>query len=87
MQLLITLLVGAVIGWLAGIVTGGGKGLIGNAIVGIVGSLLGKYLFFDVLEIGGAATAGEWSLVGVGWGVAGAIILLAVLRLFGFGKR
>lgn len=87
MNLIVTLLIGAVIGWLAGIVTGNGRGLIGNAIVGVIGSFLGKYLFFDVLEIGGAANAGEWSLVGVAWGVAGAIVLLAVLRLFGFGKR
>ncbi len=87
MNFIATLLVGAIIGWLAGIVTGNGRGLIGNTIVGIIGSLLGKYLFFDLLKIGNAASAGEWSLYGVAWGVAGAVILLAVLRLFGFGKR
>lgn len=44
--LLITLIIGAVAGFLAGvIVKGSGFGLIGNIIVGIVGALVAGFLF------------------------------------------
>lgn len=43
---IIFILVGAVSGWLAGVITGGrGFGLIGNIIVGVIGSFVGSYLF------------------------------------------
>jgi uncharacterized membrane protein YeaQ/YmgE (transglycosylase-associated protein family) len=46
MNLLIFLLVGAIAGWLAGlIVRGFGFGLIGNIVVGIIGALVAGYLF------------------------------------------
>jgi uncharacterized membrane protein YeaQ/YmgE (transglycosylase-associated protein family) len=46
MSLLIFLLVGAIAGWLAGlIVRGFGFGLIGNIVVGIIGALVAGYLF------------------------------------------
>jgi uncharacterized membrane protein YeaQ/YmgE (transglycosylase-associated protein family) len=46
MDLLIFLLVGAIAGWLAGlIVRGFGFGLIGNIVVGIIGALVAGYLF------------------------------------------
>jgi uncharacterized membrane protein YeaQ/YmgE (transglycosylase-associated protein family) len=44
--LLIWIIVGAVAGWLAGlIVKGYGFGLVGNIILGIVGAFLGGWLF------------------------------------------
>jgi len=44
--LLIWIIVGAIAGWLAGlIVKGYGFGLVGNVILGIVGALLGGWLF------------------------------------------
>jgi uncharacterized membrane protein YeaQ/YmgE (transglycosylase-associated protein family) len=46
MSLLVFLLVGAIAGWLAGlIVRGFGFGLIGNIVVGIIGALVAGYLF------------------------------------------
>ena len=45
-SLLITLLVGAVAGWLAGLITrGSGYGLIGDIVVGLLGALIGTWLF------------------------------------------
>jgi uncharacterized membrane protein YeaQ/YmgE (transglycosylase-associated protein family) len=45
-SLVVILLVGLVAGWLAGkIVTGGGFGLIGDIAIGIVGALVGSWLF------------------------------------------
>ena len=44
-DILIWLVIGAVAGWLAGqLISGGGFGLIGDIVVGIVGSLIAGYL-------------------------------------------
>ena len=44
-DILIWLVIGAVAGWLAGqFISGGGFGLIGNIVVGIVGSVIAGYL-------------------------------------------
>ena len=45
-SLLILLIVGAVAGWLAGtLMKGSGYGLVPNIVIGIIGALLGGYLF------------------------------------------
>lgn len=44
--ILVWIIVGAVAGWLAGLVVRGfGFGLVGNIIVGILGAVLGGWLF------------------------------------------
>lgn len=77
MGLLYALILGAVIGWLAGVIMkGGGFGLIGDIVVGIVGSLIGSWVF----GLLGLSTDG--SLIGsLVTGVIGAIILLFIVRL------
>lgn len=77
-----TLLIGALIGWIASIVmrTNYQQGALMNILVGIVGSLLGRWLFAGVLGIGGAAAAGALSIMGILWGVLGAIVLIAILK-------
>ena len=71
------LLIGIIAGWLAGnIMKGGGFGLIGDMVVGVVGSFIGGYLF-GYLGLGNAyGTLGE-----IGMATVGAIILLGLLRL------
>ena len=75
--LLIWLLVGAVAGWLAGmIVKGGGLGLIGDIVVGIVGAFIGGWLLPKlgvVLGVGFVAVIASATI--------GAIVLLLALRL------
>ena len=70
----IMLLIGAVAGWLAGLLAkGGGFGLVGNIVVGVVGAVVGGY----VLGLLGFAVTG----------ILGAIIsatLGALLLLFAF---
>jgi uncharacterized membrane protein YeaQ/YmgE (transglycosylase-associated protein family) len=45
-NLVIFLLIGAVAGWLAGmLVRGGGFGLLGNIVIGILGAVVGGLLF------------------------------------------
>lgn len=82
MSWVILILVGALIGWLASKVmsTDEQQGGIANILIGIVGAVLGKWLFADVLGIGSAAAAGTLSIMGVLWGILGAIILIAILK-------
>ena len=83
MDWLVIIVVGAIIGWLAGVIMKTPMGIIVDIIVGIVGSLLGRWIFADLLGVGGAAAAGTFSIMGVVWGVVGAIILLAILKAIG----
>ena len=70
-------LVGAIAGWLAGmVVKGGGYGLIGDIIVGIVGGLIAGWLLPQIgIVIGGGFVAAIINAF------IGAVILLIVLRL------
>ena len=83
MSWLILIIVGGIIGWIASLIMGtdSQQGLILNIVVGVVGSLLGKWLFSDVLGFGGAAAAGTFTLAGLLWGVIGAIILILILKV------
>jgi uncharacterized membrane protein YeaQ/YmgE (transglycosylase-associated protein family) len=75
-DLIIFLAVGALVGWLAGlIVKGRGFGIIGNVIVGIVGAILGGYVF-DMLGITTGGLAGSIIMATIG-----AVILLSIIRL------
>jgi uncharacterized membrane protein YeaQ/YmgE (transglycosylase-associated protein family) len=75
-DLLIFLAVGALVGWLAGlIVKGRGFGLIGNIVVGIVGAILGGYVF-GWLGITTGGLAGSIIMATIG-----AILLLYIIRL------
>ena len=79
-SILIWILLGAVAGWLAGVIMKGrGFGLGGNIVVGIVGSFLGGWLA-QKLNIAGAATGG-FSLASIVTAVLGAIVLLAIISL------
>jgi uncharacterized membrane protein YeaQ/YmgE (transglycosylase-associated protein family) len=75
MDLIITLIVGGVIGWLASIVmkTNAQMGLLANIIIGIVGSLLG-YFLAGTLGVA-ASGVGRWVI-----GVLGAIVLIGILK-------
>jgi uncharacterized membrane protein YeaQ/YmgE (transglycosylase-associated protein family) len=75
MDLIITLIVGGIIGWLASIImkTNAQMGLLANVIVGIVGSLLGYWLA-GVLGIAAAGPL-RWII-----GVLGAAALIGILK-------
>lgn len=82
------LIVGALIGWIASLImkTDDQQGALLNVLVGVAGSLLGKWFFGDLLGLGGAAAAGAFSVVGLIFGIAGAVILIAILKLLNLLK-
>ncbi len=75
--LLVWLIVGAVAGWLAGmIVKGGGFGLVGDIVIGIIGAVVGGWL---LTTLGVTIGAGLISVIATA--TLGAVSLLAVLRM------
>ncbi len=81
MGLIVTLIIGGIVGWLASILmkTNAQMGLLANIIVGIVGSALGSWLF-GVLGLGVSGSIGGWIMSIVG--AAALIGILKALKIF-----
>lgn len=76
-EILIWIIVGAIAGWLAGLVVrGAGFGLIGDVIVGIVGAFIAGWLFPHI-----GVQLGTGFVRAVLDAFVGALILLLLLRL------
>lgn len=76
--LIIWIVVGAVAGWLAGlIVRGFGFGPIGNIVVGILGAIVGSWLLVDVLHVSFGAGIINTILTAI----LGAVVLLLIVRV------
>lgn len=83
-SILIILVLGALAGWLAGMVfQGGGLGLIGNIVVGIVGGFIGYWL---LPKVGLHINTGKGWLNYVLTAAIGAVVLLALINLI-FGRN
>ena len=71
------ILIGLAAGWLAGqVMKGGGFGVLGDIVVGVIGALLGGFLFRTF-----GVSAGGGLLASLIVATIGAIVLLFVLRL------
>jgi len=82
MDIIITLVIGGIVGWLGSLVmkTDAQMGLIANIVVGIVGSFLGFWIAGRLgLAEGGAIV--RW-LIAVG----GAVLLIAILKALNIFK-
>ena len=82
MQIVILLVVGGIIGWLASIImkTNAQMGIIANVVVGVVGSMVGFWIASHLSLAPGSAIVG-W-LIAVG----GAVLLIAILKLLNIFK-
>ena len=83
MNLIISLIIGGIIGWLASIImkTNAQMGWIANVLIGIVGSALG---FWIAGMMGLAATGGVARFLVA---IAGAVLLILILRALGVLKK
>ncbi len=83
---IIALIVGGVAGWLASLVMNrdASMGIFWNIVVGCVGSIVGNMLAGPLLGISGSVQ--EFSLVGLGVAVVGAVVLLGVVNLIQRGR-
>lgn len=87
MTLILVLIIGGIIGWLASIVmrTDAQQGILLNIVVGIVGALIAGFLVTPL--IGGAPiTSGSFDILSLLSSFIGAVILLAVVNLFRRGS-
>jgi uncharacterized membrane protein YeaQ/YmgE (transglycosylase-associated protein family) len=84
MNFVIWLVMGGVIGWVASMIMGTNsrQGIVLNVVVGIIGAFLGGWFLSGPL---GASTInqGNFSLSGLVVSLLGAVILLALVKLFG----
>ena len=87
MNIIIMLIVGGLIGWIASMVmrTNAQQGVILNIVVGIVGALLAGVLLAPLFGTG-SITQGDFSLSGLLISLVGAIVLLAIVNLFRRGR-
>ena len=87
MNLIIWLVVGGLIGWVASMLmrTDGQQGILLNVIVGIVGAFLGGFLLSPLLGAG-TVNSGDFSIAGLAVSLLGAVILLAIVNLFRRGR-
>jgi uncharacterized membrane protein YeaQ/YmgE (transglycosylase-associated protein family) len=77
MGLIIILIVGALVGWVAGMIMRSGGGLLFDIAVGIVGALIAGFLF------GGGASIinAPLNMMSILYSLLGAVILLAIVKL------
>ena len=82
MNLIISIVVGGIIGWLASLVmkTSAQMGILANVVVGIIGSSLGFWLA-GLLGLAAYGAVARWIVA-----VAGAAILIWILKALGIFK-
>lgn len=82
MNLIIWLVVGGVIGWIASLImkTDAQQGLFLNVVVGIVGALIGGWLLSPLVGAG-TLNQGDFSLPGLFVSLVGAVVLLFIVNL------
>lgn len=83
MNLILWLIIGGILGWIASIVmhTNAQQGIFLNIVVGIVGALLAGFLLAPLFGVG-TINQNNFSLPGLLVSLLGAIILLAIVNLF-----
>ena len=87
MTLVMILIVGGVIGWLASLLmrTDGQQGVLLNVVVGIIGAVIAGVVITPL--IGGAPiTSGSFDLMSLIASFLGAVVLLAIINLFRRGS-
>ena len=87
MNLIIWLVVGGVLGWLASIVmkTDAQQGILLNVVVGIVGALVAGFVIAPLFGTG-TINSNDFSMSGLLVSFVGAIVLLAIVNLFRRGS-
>jgi len=79
MGLLSWIVLGAIAGWVASKIAGGGEGLLMTIVIGIVGGLLGGFIATNVFNIG---TVDGFNIQNVLIAIAGAVVVLYAWHAF-----
>lgn len=84
MSIIVWLVLGGIVGWLAARLMGREEGVFASIIIGIIGSFIGG--FISRLFTGSDQSFLAFSWVGLFWSLIGAIILVAILNALS-GRR
>lgn len=76
MQILLWIVLGGVAGWIASLLTGSGRGVLGDIILGILGAILGGWI---MSLFGGSGVTG-FNLSSLLVAVLGSIVLIWISR-------
>ena len=87
MNIIIWLVVGGIIGWVASMImnTNAQQGMLLNIVVGVVGSMIGGWLIAPLLG-SGTVNQNDFSVMGLVASLIGAVILLAIVNLVRRGR-
>lgn len=82
MEIIVTLIIGGVVGWLGSLVmkTDAQMGILANIVIGIIGSFLGFWIA-GLIGLGASGPIIRWVIA-----VAGAAILIWILKLLNVFK-
>ena len=80
MGIIVFLVVGGIVGWLASQLMRRNEGLVASIVIGIVGSFIGG--FVSRIATGSNQSYLGFSWTGFLWSLVGAIILVALLNIF-----
>ena len=79
MGILSWIVLGAIAGWVANMIAGGGEGILMTIVVGIVGGLLGGFVATNVFHIG---AVDGFNVQNILIAIAGAVVVLYVWHAF-----
>jgi uncharacterized membrane protein YeaQ/YmgE (transglycosylase-associated protein family) len=87
MNLILWLVIGGVLGWIASLImkTDGQQGIILNIVVGVVGALIAGFVIAPLLGTG-TINSSDFSLGGMLVSLVGAVVLLAIVNMFRRGS-
>lgn len=80
MSIIVTLIIGGLVGWLAAHLLGRQEGILGSVVIGIIGSFIGS--FVSVFFTGSDRSYLAFSWVGLFWSLIGSLILVAIINAF-----
>jgi len=78
MSIIVFLILGALVGWIASEVMGRHEGILASIVIGIVGSFIGSWI--SELFTGSDRSYLSLSWVGLFWSFIGAVVLVAILN-------
>ena len=79
MNFLLWIVLGAIAGWIASMIVGTrGQGILTDIVVGVIGAIIGGWVFNQF----GAQGVTGFNLTSLLVAIVGAVILLAIVRLF-----
>jgi uncharacterized membrane protein YeaQ/YmgE (transglycosylase-associated protein family) len=77
-SIILWIIVGAIAGWVAQLLVGGGYGLIGTIVLGIIGAVVGGFIG-QALGLGGT-TNNPFNIVSLILAIVGAVIVVLIAR-------